>query len=88
MGIFTWTWEKNQSWTLSLLNKGLINGKCYKVIGPSILIEGAVFLNLYGGVLYCGPHQSSLYILKTDEPQLNPYDSELIKIIMVSQPIL
>ena len=40
---------------------------------------GDGFLNLHGGVLYCGPHQSSLYILDTDEPQLNPYDSELIK---------
>ena len=25
------------------------------------------------------PHQSSLYILDTDAPQLNPYDSELRK---------
>ena len=59
--------------------KGVINGKCYTGIGPSILIGGDGFLNLHGGVLYCGPHQSSLYILDTDEPQLNPYDSELIK---------
>ena len=42
-------------------------------------IGGDGFLNLHGGVLYCGPHQSSLYILDTDEPQLNPYDSELRK---------
>ena len=38
-----------------------------------------VYFNLHGGVLYCGPHQSSIYILDTDAPQLKPYDSELRK---------
>ena len=59
--------------------KGVINGKCYTGIGPLIQIGGDGILNLHGGFLYFGPRQSSLYILDTDEPQLNPYDSELRK---------
>jgi len=31
--------------------KGVINGKCYTGIGPSILIGGDGFLNLHEGVL-------------------------------------
>ena len=48
-------------------------------IGPSILIGGDGFINLHGELLYCGSSQSPLYILYADEPQLNPYDSELRK---------
>ena len=58
---------------------GTINGKCYTGIGPSLEIGGSGFINIRGGKIYCGPRQSSLYILDTTEPKLNPYDSEIIK---------
>jgi len=58
---------------------GVVNGKCYAGLGGSILLGGDGFLNAHGGVTYCSARQTSLYVLETTAPKLNPYDSELSK---------
>ena len=61
---------------------GVVNGKCYAGLGGSILLGGDGFLNAHGGVTYCSARQTSLYVLETTAPKLNPYDSELARVIM------